>query len=265
MNYLEALAEAPVLLLIFARVIALLFVAPLTSSSAIPGIAKVALAGFSAFLMYPWVSQLNYPIPPNAGVFIALLLGEVLTGILLGFILVLIYAAFQMAGQFFSVQMGFGASQVFDPLAQIQIPLLGQLLNMMAMFVFISIEGFQKIFFVGVYESFKVFKASDILIQQEHISKIMVNGLGGLFEKGIMISLPIMGTLFLISITTGLMAKAAPQMNLLMIGFPISISMGFIMMIMAMPYLLEAFGRVIEGSFQVLEELYKTVPPGGVI
>jgi len=260
----DLLAEAPLYFLIFARVYALLQVSPLMSSGAIPATARVALAGFTAMAVLPMVAQLGYPIPDTALGFGMLLVGEVLTGIILGFILVLIYAAFQMAGQFFSVQMGFGASQVYDPLAQIEIPLLGQLLNMMAMFVFISIEGFQKLFLYGVLGSFQAFKAADLLYRQELISDIMIKGLSGLFEKGMIISLPILGTLMLVSITTGLMAKAAPQMNLLMIGFPISITVGFIMMIISMPFILEAFARVIDESFLIMENLMINVSGGGV-
>ena len=58
-----------------------------------------------------------------------------------------------------------------------------------------------------------------------------------------------MGTCFLISISMGLLAKAAPQMNLLMLGFPIQITIAFVIMLGALPFIMEAFARVIEGSF----------------
>ena len=53
-------------------------------------------------------------------------------GILIGFLVLMVFSIFQIAGQFFSLQMGFGAAEVFDPVAQIQIPLLGQFFNLLA-------------------------------------------------------------------------------------------------------------------------------------
>ncbi|WP_281169332.1 flagellar biosynthetic protein FliR [Spirochaeta cellobiosiphila] len=249
------MGSAPLFFIIFARVFAFLQTAPLTSSSSLPAMARVGLGGFTVVAILPMVRELNYVIPDQGLGFALLLLGEILTGILLGFIIVLVYSSFQMAGQFFSVQMGFGASQVFDPLAQIEIPLLGQLMNMMAMFVFISIDGFQRLFLYGIYSTFRVFKASDLLIQTTTLSDILIKGLSGLFSKGLILSIPILGTLLLVTITTGLMAKAAPQMNLLMIGFPISITIGFVMMILTMPYLIDGFSAVVDEGFYIIEQL----------
>ncbi len=73
--------------------------------------------------------------------YVLVVAGEVLIGLTLGFLLSMIFAVFQTAGQFFSLQMGFGASEVFDPLAQVELPLMGELLNLVALLVFISRLG----------------------------------------------------------------------------------------------------------------------------
>jgi flagellar biosynthetic protein FliR len=70
-----------------------------------------------------------------------------------------------------------------------------------------------------------------------------------LFEQALIIAFPILGVLILISVSMGLLAKAAPQMNLLMLGFPIKISMAFVMLFLALPFIIEAFNRVIDSSF----------------
>jgi len=204
---------------------------------------------------------LNFIIPDYGLLYAVLVVGEVLIGIIMGFIIILVFTVFQIAGQMFSVQMGFGASQVYDPLSQIQIPLLGQFLNLIAMLVFLVTGGMKKIFLTGIYRSFSVVKASDLFAQQDMLVSYFTGILGNLFEQSIIIAIPIMGTLILLSVTMGLLAKAAPQMNLLMVGFPIQISVGFIMMLAAMPFLIEKFTIIIDSGFEqiltILDSAYR--------
>jgi flagellar biosynthesis protein FliR len=247
--------DVQVFLLVLARIIALLEVAPLFSSGAIPRIAKVGLSLFTAVVILPWVLQAGYPIPDTGLGYVFLMVGEVILGVIMGFLLVIIYAVFQVAGQFFSLQMGFGASQVFDPLAQVQIPLMGQLLNVVAMFVFVSVGGFQKVFLIGIYRSFEALRAIDLVTQREYLFALIVGGLSRMFEQALIISFPILGTLLLVSVSLGLVAKAAPQLNLLIVGFPFSIGVAFLIMFLTMPFIVEAFSRVIEAGFEQLARL----------
>jgi flagellar biosynthesis protein FliR len=249
--------DAQLFFLLFVRVLALLHFVPLLNSAAIPGLAKIALSLLSAVLVFPMVLEAGYPIPDSGLAYAFLVLGEAMIGVIMGFMLAIVYAAFQTAGQMFSLQMGFGASQVFDPLSQIEIPLLGQFLNVVAMFVFVFTAGFQKIFLTGVYYSFRAMRAADIVIMREDIVVSMLRGLSELFENALIISFPILGTLFLVQIVMGLLAKAAPQMNLLMLGFPLSIGIAFIIMLITVPFLMAAFDRLIDVGFERLMELFR--------
>ena len=112
-------------LLVFFRIIAMVELAPLLSSSSIPQIAKVGLSLFLAAAVFPRVLASHYPIPAGIVDYGLLVLGEVAIGLLLGFLLNLIFSAFQLTGQFFSLQMWFSASEVFDPLSQVEIPSWG--------------------------------------------------------------------------------------------------------------------------------------------
>jgi flagellar biosynthetic protein FliR len=244
-----------IFLLVLFRIVALTQVAPLLSSAAIPQVAKIGFALFVAALVFPSVLERGYVVPQAALNYFLLLLGEVLIGIIIGFFLLLIFAAFQLAGQFFSLQMGFGASQVFDPLAQIEIPLMGQFLNIVAMFVFLTTSGFYKFVYVGVYKSFGALKAIDLVSGRGLLLNTFMGSLGQLFEIALTISFPILGTLFLISISMGLLAKAAPQMNLLMMGFPMAIGVAFIILLLITPLLMNAFSRIIDASFDKLAGL----------
>jgi flagellar biosynthesis protein FliR len=236
-------------ILIFVRIFALISIAPLLSSAGIPGIAKVGLALFTGIVVFPWVAEQGYLIPESGFSYALLMLGEIIIGLILGFMLTVIYSAFLLSGQLYSMQMGFGASMVYDPLAQIQIPLMGQFINLMAMLIFVVVGGFQKIFLMGVLRSFETIKAVDLLYLKEPLLKLILRSMTILFEQALVIAFPVLGVLILISVSMGLLAKAAPQMNLLMLGFPIKISMAFLMLFLALPFLVEAFNRVIDSSF----------------
>ena len=237
-------------------------VAPLLSSSAIPQEAKVGLSLFVSAMALPYVVETGYQLPTDTVQYFLLILGEALIGVIIGFMLVMIFAVFQMAGEFFSLQMGFGASEVFDPLAQIEIPLMGQFFNIAAMFVFLSMSGFYKFMLVGVYRSFGAVRAADLVEHREAVFQLFANGMGRLFASALTVSLPILGTLLLVSVSMGLLAKAAPQMNILVMGFPVAIAVAFLLLFAALPFLLEAFGGLIDATFEKMLQLYAALSSG---
>jgi flagellar biosynthetic protein FliR len=252
----EILAAAPVFLLIAVRALAMLQTSPLLSTEAVPQIARFALAGFAAYAAFPGALARDWVLQPFGLGFIFLLAGEALIGIIMGFFLTIIFSAFSTAGQFFSLQMGFSASDTFDPLAQIENPLLGQYLNLVAMLVFLSMEGFKELFLGGFWRSLESINVMNLVSGRESIVTMMVSGLSRLFLDAIIISLPILGTLFLVSLCNGLISKAAPQINILAEGFPISITVAFILIYASMPFMTEAFSRVLGSGFGAIENLY---------
>jgi len=252
----EILTAAPAFLLIAVRAFAMIQVAPLLSSEAIPITAKFALAGFAAYAAFSSALISEWVIAPFGLSFVFLVIGEAIIGIIIGFYLVIIFAAFSTAGQFFSLQMGFGASETFDPLAQIENPLLGQYLNLVAMLVFVTLDGFRDLFLGGFWRSLQSINVMSLIDGREFIVSMMLAGLTRLFFDAFIISLPILGTLFLISLTTGLISKAAPQINILSEGFPISIMTAFVVLFAALPFMTEAFSRVIGAGFETLQTLY---------
>ncbi len=258
---LNAIARnAPLFLLIFVRIFALLRIAPITSSESIPSIARTAMVFFTSFAVFPAVLASGYPLPDTGMGFILLAVGEMLIGIITAFFLQMIFATVQLAGQFFSLQMGFGASQVFDPLAQIEIPLVGQLFNMVAMMIFVVSGGLQRIFLHGLMGSFEVMRATDLAGAGPDLVPMITGSLARLFEQSLILAFPILGILFTLQITMGLFGKAAPQMNLLMLGFPLAIGVAFVVMIMTMPFLVEGFEVVIDAAFSQVDLLFAEGP-----
>lgn len=253
MNISAVIDNLQLFFLIFARIFVMLSIAPLVSSAALPAIARVALSLFAAVTVVAWIQ--NYPVPETGLDFVFMLIMEGIVGATMGLFMVIIFTAFQLSGQFFSLQMGFSASQVFDPLAQIQIPLLGQFLNLIAMMVFLTVKGFQKLFLVGVLGSFERVRPWDFVKIRTGMLDYILKATGSMFLNALLIALPIVGTLMLVSLSMGLLAKASPQMNLLMLGFPINISISYIVIIMAMPFIISVFANIVGYSFEFVMDI----------
>ncbi len=255
------LLQAPLYLLIFARCLALIMTLPLFSTRAVSRIAKIAFAGYMAFFMMGNADLSLYTsYIGEDGAFslfyMALVLGEAFIGVIIGFYITIIFAAFSTAGQFTAFQMGFSAASTYDAMAQVENPLMGQFFNFIAMLVFMQNQWFQKLFLGGLTASFKTLTAISVASCQDTLVTFMLKGLTKLFADALIIALPIMGTLMLITICTGLLSKAAPQMNLLSEGFPIMILTAFLLIMLMLPAITDFFVRSFAGGFKSLEDLF---------
>jgi flagellar biosynthetic protein FliR len=270
------LVFGPVFFLLAARAFGMIQTAPLLSSEAIPIVVKFALAGFAAFAVMPTAEMFfaengrglvtlpggeatDLRFEPFSLRFILLLAGEALIGIIIGFFITIIFATFSTAGQFFSLQMGFGASETFDPIGQIENPLIGQYFNLVSMLIFLIIGGFTQLFLGGFWRSVQSINIISLIDGRESVVSMLTTGLSRLFLDAMIISLPILGTLFLTSLATGLISKAAPQINILSEGFPISITTAFILIFASLPFMTEAFSLVIDAGFGAIQTLYTQI------
>ncbi len=267
------LARAPVYLLVAVRCFAFIMTLPLFSSRTVSRIAKVTLAIYFACLIAPRLSlesgiysAYSSFITPEGTFnlsFVLLLIGEGLIGIIMGFFINMIFAAFSTAGQFFAFQMGFAASEVYDALSQVENPLMGQYLNLVAMLVFMQTGSFQKLFSDGLLSSFEHLNAFVIVEHNSDMVKFLLMGLTKLFRDAIVIGMPLIGTLFLINVSMGILTKASPQMNLLAEGFPILILTAFFVLTFMLPYFVDYADRSFTSAFYTIGNFFKNISLGG--
>lgn len=260
--------QGPLFLLIFARTSGLIFTLPLLSTRTVSRVAKIALAGYMSFILIPSAVFSSYGFYVTGdGVFsiyyIFLLIGEVMIGVIIGFFVSMIFAAFSTAGQFFAFQMGFSAASAFDSLSQVENPLMGQYFNFIGILVFLQNQWFQKIFIRGLSKSLNSLNAISLVENREGFVKFLLKGLTNLFSDALVISLPIIGTLLLITVCTGLLSKAAPQMNLLSEGFPIMLIVSFIILFFLIPFLCSFFVRAFNTGFSDLINFIESFSKGG--
>lgn len=263
----KVLLQSPIYLLLFARAFTLLMTLPLFSMSSTPRIAKFALAGYIAcFILYTndFSEYFNYLGPDGVTSiqFFLLLIGEALIGLIMGFFVTIIFSSFSSAGQFIAFQMGLGAASAYDSLSQVENPLMGQFFNLVAMLIFMQTNWFQKLFLKAFSSSIDALNAFSLVYARENIVTFLLRGLTNLFSDALIIALPIMGTLMLITLCTGLLTKAAPQMNLLSEGFPIMILVSFYLIATLIPQLTNFFSRAFESGFADLQELFIQISGG---
>ncbi|MBR1402710.1 MAG: flagellar biosynthetic protein FliR [Treponema sp.] len=259
--------NAPIFLLIAVRCFGLIMTLPLFSIRSVSRIAKVALAGYMAYLIFPHVDfSLYAPYISGDGSFsleyAMLAVGEGIIGFLTGFYVTIIFAAFSSAGQFFAFQMGFSASEVYDALSQVENPLMGQFFNLVAMLVFLQNDWALLLFSKALVASFDSLNALSLVLSREHMITFLLGSLTKLFGDAFIISLPIMGTLLLISVTMGILSKAAPQMNLMSEGFPIMILTSFFIIMALFPQIIEFFIHSFENGFASFEKILSIVGGG---
>lgn len=257
-------SNAAVFLLIAVRCFAFLRTIPLFSMRSLSNIVRVAIAGYIAYFLLPSVDHNTYAAFAsfNQGFnlyFVLTLIGEALLGVITGFYISIIFAAFSTAGQFFAFQMGFSASEVYDSLSQVENPLMGQYLNLIAMLIFLQTNAFQILFLDGMKASIQSMSAFSLVSGNEPLVKILISGLTRLFGNALIIALPIMGSLLLVSICMGILSKAAPQMNLLSEGFPIMMLFAFFILTVSMPALCDFFTRSFYSGFIQLENLFHAI------
>ncbi len=267
-------ARAPVFLLVAARCFALMMTLPLLSSKAVPRIAKVALAFYMAYFIFPQVSLASgkfasYSSYVNADgkftlEYILLVGGEALIGMIIGFYITVIFAAFSTAGQFFAFQMGFSAAEAYDSLSQVENPLMGQFFNLLAMLVFMQNNWFQMLFLGALKTSFQSLNCFSIVSSSDHLMTFMLSGLVRLFADALVLALPLMGTLFLINVAMGILSKAAPQMNLLSEGFPTLMLTSFFVIWTLLPEFFNFFTNSFVAGFRQIERLFISLGGGGI-
>ncbi|MCQ2981304.1 MAG: flagellar biosynthetic protein FliR [Treponemataceae bacterium] len=278
-------AAAPLFLLIAVRIFAIMQTSPLLSSQMVPRVAKVGLTGCIAFLVLPVLmndSSLNSYFQQGANVnlgssgvvnsvfqdpftlqYVFLLMGEAMIGVIMGFFLNLLFGAFSSAGQFFSLQMGFSAAEAYDALSQVENPLMGQYLNLLAMLVFLQIDGFKELFLHGVVHSFTALNAYTLVFARSQFMTFLLKGLTGLFFNAMVISMPMVGTLFLVHAAMGLLSRAAPQMNLLSDSMPITLLSSFVLLVLVLPGMCNLFGGLMNAGFTALYGTFASLAPGG--
>jgi flagellar biosynthetic protein FliR len=222
--------------LVFLRITALLVMIPVFGDRTVPARVKAGLGLILAVVIYPFLKTDS--LPPYSANLIYMTIGmagEVLIGVIIGFAARSIFAGVQAAGEVIGFQMGFSMASVLDPLSNTQISALSEFQYLLAMMVFLLVDG-HHIFLNAIVESYRSipplgFSFSGPLMQT------LFNFTRDVFVIAIKISAPIMAVMIFVNIGLGVIARTVPQINVFIVGFPLQIAVGFFFIGLAIPLL----------------------------
>ena len=230
----------------FIRILAMLATAPVFDNRTVQRRTRVGLAALIAILMMPLL-----PAPPvlTSAQAIPVLIQQILIGVAMGFSMRLVFAAFEMAGDLLGLQMGLAFAQFIDPARGSQTPLIGSFLGVLASLVFLVIDG-HLLVIAAVVQSFELIPISADLgvVNPQNIA--MAGSI--MFMLALQISLPVLAAVLISNIVLGILARAAPQLNVMSIGFSITIGVGLWVLWVSLPYFIAgidgAIGRLLSIS-----------------
>ncbi len=244
-----------IFLLIMARFFAMIVVAPVLSSLVIETRLKLTLAFFATIVVFPIVANVDVVPSENIVLYLLSIANEVMIGILIGFLFSIIYAVLLVSAGFFEMQIGFSIADAIDPVTQVNVPIVGNLQNLMGMLIFLAINGHHSLIRTLAYSfrAIPVFSEaakSVFTLNLQTVVMHLVDYFSALSSISLSLALPVMVTLFLLSSSLGLLAKAAPQMNVLMLGFPIQIGLGIITYLFLVPVVAQNFTNIMNITFR---------------
>ena len=215
-------------LLTLVRVSLVVFLLPFFGGEYVPNLVKAALTLVMTMAIWP---QLSFPgslFPDHSWSIALLVLGEALLGLIMGLCVYFIFAGIQLGGEIIGFQMGFTMMTLADPASGNRASIPSNLLHMVALIVFLSMNGHLHLL-RALSGSFALIPPGGIAISGALTADILLLS-GGMFILAVKIAAPVIAALLMVELTLALMGRAAPQMNLLTLGFPIKIAVGFFFM-----------------------------------
>ncbi|MBT2665794.1 flagellar type III secretion system protein FliR [Bacillus sp. ISL-4] len=256
----ELFPHFPAFLLIVVRVTTFFVAMPIFSYRSIPVQHRVGLGIFLAWIMY---YTIDAPVLVLDATFYLLIMKEALVGLFIGFAAYMILSAVQIAGGLIDFQMGFSIANVIDPQTGAQSPLMGQYLYTIALLFLLSTNG-HHLLLDGIFYSYQFIPVDQLFVPfGDHT---LIEYFAKAFSKAFMIafqmSIPVVGSLFLVDVTLGILARTVPQLNVFVVGIPVKIIVGLAVIILVMGMMMTVVTQLFNFLLLTMRQLMQLI--GGV-
>ncbi len=238
------------------RILGLLAASPIFGNSSIPLPGKIAMGVLLAAIIAPAIPALPAADPMSMAGFL-IVMQEMLIGLCMGFAMRIVFAAIEMAGEISSLTMGLGFASFFDPLTKGRSSAISQFLALVATMAFLAVNA-HLVLLAALAESFITMPISSTPMSASAQYELVRWG-GHIFSAGLQLSLPIVAALLITNVALGILTRAAPQLNIFGIGFPISLGVGLLLISLVLPYL----GGPIQTLFNQGIEASRSIPRSG--
>lgn len=236
------------------RVGAMLMTTPVFYSRQFPVKLRLLLS-----LLLTWVIAPSLPPQPAFDVLshegFLIMLQQILIGVSMGFILQMVFAALVFGGQVIAYSTGLGFASMVDPQNGVQVPVMAQYYLILATLLFLSMNG-HLLAIELLADSFHSLPVAVDGITRNTLHEVVAWG-SRMFAGGLLISLPLVGAMLMVNLGMGVVMRAAPQLNIFSIGFPITMLMGFALMWVTLPNVLDVFNDLQEEAFQLVMQILR--------
>jgi flagellar biosynthetic protein FliR len=235
------------------RVSAMFVALPLFAGHLMPVPARALVATATTLLIWP-----TLPAMPEVALFSlpGILIGiqQFLIGLAIGFVLHLAFAAIVFGGQSASYSMGLGFAALVDPVSGVQIPVIAQFYQILAILLFLALDGHLMVIQL-LAESFRSVPVGSWGPSRESLWDLAMWA-SRLFAAGLLLSLPIVAALLLVNLGFGVATRAAPQLNIFSVGFPVSMLLGLVLMGITLPDVLNLFSGFLDESYRLIARIF---------
>lgn len=217
-----------------ARILALISSAPILGNKEIPARIKVGLAFAITIVVAPTLS-IPASLDPASAQGLLVLIEQIIAGLVMGFAIRIIFTSVEMAGDLAGMQMGLGFASFYDPQNASFTPVVAQFLGIIAALIFLAADG-HLYMLAALSDSFRDFPIG-AHITSGRAFRTLVEWGGSMFGNALQFALPLIGALLITNLALGILTRSAPQLNIFAVGFPITIAVGFIALMLSIPYL----------------------------
>ncbi len=236
------------------RILGLLSAAPVFNNAALPVRIRLVTGLVITFALAPALA----PMPAISGgswLALAIMAEQVLIGVLMGFALRIAFAAVDVAGELIGLQMGLSFAVFFDPVHGGQTPVITELLGLLTALAFLGMNGHLMALSV-LAESFSLLPVSTQPFHAAAFSSILTWATT-LFSTGLLLALPLITALLVANIALGVLARIAQQLNLFAIGFPVTLTLGFVVLMLSLPYIGAAMEGIFANGFKAMHTIIR--------
>ncbi|HHJ13665.1 MAG TPA: flagellar biosynthetic protein FliR [Gammaproteobacteria bacterium] len=236
----------------FVRIAAVLAIAPVFGARMVPVRVRLVAALLLTWVMFPLIPQVPAldPLSPAA---VLVTVQQLLIGLAIGFSLQLVFAALVVAGQTVAMGMGLGFAQMVDPQNGINVPVIGQYFVVIATLLFLAMNGHLALIRV-LADSFHSLPVGGELLARDAFRAIAGWG-SRMFADAMMVALPSVASILLVNLSFGVVSRAAPQLNVFGVGFPVTLTLGFVVLVFAISNLVPQMQHMLAGAFGAVDAI----------
>ncbi|WP_316369645.1 flagellar biosynthetic protein FliR [Candidatus Thiodiazotropha sp. CDECU1] len=240
-------------LLVATRFSPLFLLTPLFAITRVPARVRVLLVLALSALLVTAVGVEPIDPPATLSGLMYAMMNELILGMLLAFGLFTAFGAFLFGGRIIDFQMGFGVANLIDPATQSQAPMLGTVLNLMAVMTFFLLDGHHLLIRGLVYSLQKIPPGSTL---QEIDVQAIIAQFGVMFVYGLAVVAPVVAVLLMLDVGMAVAARTMPQVNMFIVGFPLKIFMGLLVLALSLNYMGPLLEKIYASIFHFWQQVY---------